>query len=120
MKKYALSAFAFAALAALALVTAPVAFSHHEHLAAAATGSRTYVLQVEGMTCPTGCAPKVKAALETIEGVESVEVDFEHKRAVVRVTEGHSLSSEACDKAFGNSGYFVEKIEEVPADQPST
>lgn len=107
-----------AALATLACLVATDAPAHHEHFAAAETGTRTYVLQIEGMMCPTSCAPKVKEALEKIDGVEAVEVDFAHKRAVVHVSKGHVLSTETCDKAFGNSGYFVEKLEEVPADQP--
>lgn len=75
-----------------------------------------YVLGVEGMTCPVGCAPKVKEALESVDGVESVEVDFEKRQAVVSMKPGKELSQEACDKAFGNSGYFVSSF--TPPDAP--
>ena len=78
------------------------------------------MLAVEGMTCATGCAPKVQEALGTIEGVRSVEVDFENKKAVVRTEAGRSITQKDCDAALGNSGYFVEAIEEVEAEAPGT
>ena len=74
--------------------------------AQAADGAR-YVLGIEGMSCAVSCAPQVKASLETIEGVKSVEVSFEDKRAVVQMAEGHELTQAACDKSFDNKGYFV-------------
>lgn len=46
-------------------------------------------LNVEGMQCAFECKPKVEAALAGVEGVESVEVDFESKTATVK-----------CDKAL--------------------
>lgn len=66
-----------------------------------------YVLGIEGMSCAHNCAPKVKSSLEGIDGVKSVEVSFEEKRATVVMEPGKELSQEACDKSFGNSGYFV-------------
>jgi len=121
MKKTLQIGLGCAAVAAFVCVAPLTASAHHEHLAAAAGAAapRTYVLTVEGMSCPISCAPKVKEALEKIEGVESVEVDFDKKRAVVHVSQGHSLSSEQCDKAFGNSGYFVDTIEEMGAEEPA-
>lgn len=74
---------------------------------------KTYRLAVEGMMCPTNCAPKVKESLETLPGVRSVEVDFENKQAVVQTDQAIELTTEACDKSFGNSGYFISSIEEV-------
>lgn len=85
-------------------------------LAAGPETGRTYVLTVEGMSCPTGCAPKVEEALRTIEGVESVEVDFANRKAVVRTAAGHEVTQKACDTALGNSGYFVDAIEEIAGD----
>ena len=78
------------------------------------------MLAVEGMTCATGCAPKVQEALGTIEGVQSVEVDFENKKAVVRTKAGHSVTQKDCDAVLGNSGYFVDAIEELEAKAPGT
>jgi copper chaperone CopZ len=85
-------------------------------LANAETG-RTYLLTVEGMSCPTGCAPKVEAALRSIDGVESVDVDYEKKQARVRTSPGHTITQQACDGALGNSGYFVDAIKEVEAEE---
>jgi copper chaperone CopZ len=70
----------------------------------------TYVVGVEGMTCAHNCAPKVKEALESIDGVKSAEVSFEEQRAIVKMAAGHDLTREACDKSFGNQGYFVSSL----------
>lgn len=69
-----------------------------------------YRLTVEGMTCAVGCAPKVKQALEGIDGVRSVDVDFETQTAVVTALEGTELTVESCDRSFGNDGYFVSEL----------
>lgn len=70
----------------------------------------TYVVGVEGMSCAHNCAPKVKESLERIDGVKSAEVSFEEKRAIVKMAAGHDLTREACDKSFGNAGYFVSSL----------
>lgn len=82
---------------------------------AGAVVARQYVLGVEGMSCAINCAPKVKEALESIDGVQSADVSFEDKRAVVKMAPGQSLSQGACDKSFGNSGYFVTSFAEGTA-----
>jgi copper chaperone CopZ len=56
--------------------------------------------------------PKVREALESVDGVESVQVDFESAQAVIKMQPGKDLTVEACDKSFGNQGYFVSAIEE--------
>jgi copper chaperone CopZ len=70
----------------------------------------TYVIGVEGMSCAHNCAPKVKEALESIDGVKSAEVSFEEKRAIVKMAAGHDLTREACETSFGNQGYFVSSL----------
>lgn len=85
-----------------------------QSLAEPKTEAPHYVLGVEGMSCPIGCAPAVKEALESVPGVESVEVFFDDKRAIVRMAEGQSLTKESCDQAFGNSGYSVSTFEHQP------
>jgi copper chaperone CopZ len=111
------------AVVALAGAACQPAWAHHEGWLASndrpPATSHTYLLKVEGMMCPTSCAPKVKEALLSVDGVESVEIDFDTKQATVRVQAGHTLSVEACDKAFGNAGYFVDSIEELPAEPVS-
>jgi copper chaperone CopZ len=78
-------------------------------VAEAGDGS-TYLVGVEGMSCAHNCAPKVKEALESIDGVKSAEVSFEEKRAIVKMAAGHDLTREACEKSFGNQGYFVSSL----------
>jgi copper chaperone CopZ len=83
-------------------------------LAEAGDGA-TYVVGVEGMSCELSCAPKVKEALESIDGVKSADVSFEDKRAVVKMAAGHDLTREACDKSFDNQGYFVSSFDVAAA-----
>lgn len=78
-------------------------------VAEAGDGAR-YTLGIEGMSCAANCAPQVKSSLESIDGVRSVEVSFENKQAVVTMDAGKELTQEACDKSFGNSGYFVSSL----------
>ena len=87
---------------------------------AEADGAR-YVLGIEGMACAESCPPQVKSSLEGIPGVKSVEVSFDEKRAVVRMSAGHELSKEAADKSFGNKGYFVSSFvrEDAVAAEPA-
>ena len=65
----------------------------------------TTVFNVEGMSCPSGCTPKVsKAALE-ISGVESCDVSFDESKATVvydneKVTETEILSSLQLNTSF--------------------
>ena len=80
--------------------------------ATAKSTAKTYALTVEGMSCAVSCAPKVQESLAAIEGVRSVNVDFETKKATVAMNDGHELTTEAANKSFGNGGYFVSGIEE--------
>tara|TARA_B100001142_G_C14278547_1_gene633891 strand:- start:866 stop:1255 length:390 start_codon:yes stop_codon:yes gene_type:complete len=63
------------------------------------------ILSVEGMTCGSGCAPKVnKAALE-INGVESCDVNFDESKATLiydndKVTELEILSNLQLNTTF--------------------
>ncbi len=84
--------------------------------AEAADGAR-YVLGIEGMSCAVSCAPQVKSSLEGIDGVKSAEVSFEEKRAIVQMAAGQELTQAACDKSFGNKGYFVSSFarDDAPA-----
>ncbi|MBN1444110.1 MAG: heavy-metal-associated domain-containing protein [Planctomycetes bacterium] len=43
-------------------------------------------INVEGMSCPVGCAPQVKEQLASVDGVTKVEVDFEAKLATVETS----------------------------------
>jgi periplasmic mercuric ion binding protein len=77
----------------------------------ATANDKVYVLGIEGMSCPISCPPEVKKSLEGVEGVRSVEVSFEDKRAVVHTDPGVELTVEQLDKSFHNMGYFVSSLE---------
>ena len=66
---------------------------------------------VQGMSCPTGCAPKVKNAAMSLEGVKNCEVNFEESKATItfddkKVTEAQILSTLKENTTFK---YNVEK-----------
>lgn len=62
---------------------------------------KEYVVSVEGMMC-MHCVARVKAALEKVAGVESVEVSLERKNAIVRAG---LPSAEALVGAVKAAGY---------------
>ena len=62
---------------------------------------KEYVISVEGMMC-MHCAARVKAAIEKVSGVESVEVSLEKKNAVVTCSTG---SVEEIVAAVAAAGY---------------
>ena len=70
-----------------------------------------YLVGIEGMVCDKACPVKIQSALKSIDGVESVTIKYEEKLAVVKTTPNTELTPKICDESFGNSGYFVSKIE---------
>jgi len=72
--------------------------------------AKVYVLGIEGMMCDQTCPAKVSESIRSIEGVRDVEVDFDHKRAVVRTDPGVELTTQEIDKSFRNQGYFVSSL----------
>ncbi len=113
---------ALLATAALAFAPscAPVEAEVEAGQGAPTAHAKTYKLGVEGMSCATNCAPKVKEALESINGVSVVTVDFDTKTAFVTVKDGKTLTTGECDAAFGNEGYFVSTLEEQGAAKPGS
>lgn len=64
--------------------------THEQGVAVASGEERSAVaaecrveLAVTGMTCAAGCSPVVMSALESVDGVAQVEVDFASKHAAV-------------------------------------
>lgn len=49
---------------------------------------RVVNLRVTGMTCAVDCPPRVRAALESVPGVESAAVDYDTRTARVTCREG--------------------------------
>ena len=43
----------------------------------------TVIYNIEGMTCPSGCAPKVTNAALQIKGVEKCDVNFDESKATI-------------------------------------
>lgn len=72
-------------------------------------GDRTQVFAVEGMTCAT-CPIAVKQAMASVDGVRSVSVDFEAKRATV-VFDAARATSDAIARAATNAGFPTTAIE---------
>lgn len=64
---------------------------------------QTITLSVPGMTC-AACPITVKKALTKVEGVQNVEVSYEHREAIVTFDDTRT-SVEALTKATENAGY---------------
>ncbi|HOA40084.1 MAG TPA: cation transporter [Halanaerobiales bacterium] len=67
------------------------------------------ILEIDGMTC-AHCAARVKKELEKIEGVESVEVNVEEKKAVVSLNT--AIFEVKLKAAVEEAGYEVIKLSE--------
>lgn len=94
--RYAL-ALALFGMAPVALVTAVPA------AAQAVAARQTVTFTVDNMTCAL-CPITVKAAMEGVEGVQAVEIDFEARTARV-VFDPAVTDAEAIATASANAGY---------------
>lgn len=63
----------------------------------------TLVFSITGMTCAVNCPAKVQAALASVEGVESAEVDYDTRTATVRARAG--LDPELLTAAVRKQGF---------------
>jgi copper chaperone CopZ len=78
----------------LALGTATlVACESSEQAHSRVEEANTVSLAITGLPCGVGCPPRVRSALESVDGVESVEVDYSRKTATVHCSSG------GCDTA---------------------
>jgi mercuric ion binding protein len=89
--------------AAPAEPAAPAADSNSTS-ATATEATTQLVMAVEGMSCPLGCPPAVKTALEAVDGVETVDVNFDSKTATVKVDPGKFDQSKALE-ALTSAGF---------------
>ena len=64
-------------------------------------------LKIEGMMCPR-CVAHVTKALESVEGVASVDVNLKKKTAVVELNA--EVSDETLTSVITEAGYEVKKI----------
>lgn len=62
---------------------------------------------IEGMSCGH-CVKAVEDALKELEGVKSVNVDLEGKKAEI---EGKNLDNSKLEKAIDEAGYEVTEIQ---------
>ncbi len=65
--------------------------------------TKSVTLKVEGMTCKL-CVPAVKKSLSDLEGVKSVDVSLEQKKAYVEYEEGTATVQKMID-AVKDAGY---------------
>ena len=75
----------------------------------AMAGEQIATLAIERMTCAL-CPITVKKAVEGVDGVLEVSVDFDTKRAVVRFDDA-VITLEKIAEASTNSGYPASKVE---------
>ncbi|MBN2882698.1 MAG: heavy-metal-associated domain-containing protein [Clostridia bacterium] len=64
------------------------------------------IVKVEGMSC-MHCVGRVKSALESINGVDSVDVSLENNEAIIK---GSDIPDEIIRSAVEEQGYKVNEI----------
>lgn len=79
--------------------------SDEDALVAPAAGTQKLVISVDGMTCAS-CVAAVKRTVTSLDGVRSVEVSLEQKRATVRYEE-NTVKPEQIREAITKLGYKV-------------
>ncbi len=79
----------------------PVAYA--ETTEALPNQQQTITLNIENMTCSM-CTVTIKKALQKVEGVQKVAVDYDAKTAVVTF-DSHKTNSAALIKATTDAGY---------------
>ncbi len=94
-------AFVLATVGILSAVALPPLAARSASAQVAATQTTTFT--VENMTCAL-CPVTVRTAMERVEGVQSVEVDFDAKTATV-VFDPSVTTAEAISAASTNAGY---------------
>jgi mercuric ion binding protein len=75
--------------------------------ASAWAASKTVTLKVPGMTCPA-CPITVRKALDKVDGVSKVEVQYEKKQAIVTYDDAKT-DTKALIKATTNAGFPSEE-----------
>ncbi len=64
------------------------------------------ILKVNGMECG-GCENRIKNALSTIEGIESVDADY--KTGIVKVKSNEEITKEQMEETIEDIGFEIEK-----------
>jgi copper chaperone CopZ len=81
----------------------PKKSSSEENNAPETKSTIAYTLRVEGMTC-TGCENTVKNAVQSVEGVSTVEASFEDELVTISVAE--TADTAAIRQQIITSGYM--------------
>jgi mercuric ion binding protein len=77
--------------------------AHAEATVAQPNQQQTVTLNIENMTCAM-CTVTIKKALQKVEGVQKVAVDYDAKTAVLTF-DSHKTNSAALIKATTDAGY---------------
>ncbi len=101
--KHAILAVAAAFVLGVVSVVSTVPSSAFSQTAASEAAVQTAIFNVDNMTCAL-CGIIVKTALQGVEGVRSVEIDFGAKTATV-VFDPSVTTTEAIATASTNAGY---------------
>lgn len=72
-------------------------------------------ISISGMHCAAGCGSKVENGLKSVEGIESVDVNFDKKEAFV-VFDENQISEEDIVKFIKQIG-FKAKINKIKEDE---
>lgn len=94
------------ALGLVAVISSPSISSVAAQTISEQTAMRTTVFTIENMTCAL-CPVTVKRAMEGVEGVRTVDMDFDTKTATV-VFDPSSTTADAIGTASTNAGYPAE------------
>lgn len=66
------------------------------------TAIKTVAMEIEGMTCEMGCKNAIEKKVAKMEGIQSIQIDFENATAEV-----------AYDERFTNPEEVIETIESI-------
>ena len=81
--------------------------------AGALAAQQTYKLRVDGLACPF-CAYGIEKQLNTIKGVQRIDVDISSGTVSVTMAEGARLDEAAARKAVKAAGFTLRGLEAVP------
>lgn len=112
MKKSVLAAIISAALAAIGATAAIISPAAQAQQAAAAE-QVTVTYAIENMTCAT-CPITVRTAMKRVDGVKSVEVNYEAKTATVTF-DPEIATMDQVAAASTNAGYPASPLEDEAA-----
>ena len=80
-------------------------------IAALAAGTR-YQMRVDGLACPF-CAYGVEKQLNSIEGVEDIEVNIDKGEVVVTMKDGSTLSEILAGEKVSQAGFTLRSFSQV-------